>query len=159
MHLKLVFDKTGKIYGAQIVGQDGVDKRIDTIATTIRLGGDIASLMDLELAYAPPYSSAKDPVNMLGFVADNVLKGLVSFVGYDEVDRDGKYVGDEEAVVLDVREEEERAVKEFKTDIAIPLSQLRKRYHELDPKKLTVLFCPAGIRAYSAARVLAQKGV
>lgn len=158
MHLKLVFDKTGKIYGAQIVGQDGVDKRIDTIATTMRLGGGVASLTDLELAYAPPYSSAKDPVNMLGFVADNVLKGLVSFVGYDEVDRDGKYVGDEEAVVLDVREEEERAVKEFKTDVAIPLSQLRKRYHELDPKKLTVLFCPAGIRAYSAARVLAQKG-
>ncbi|MGI6349553.1 MAG: FAD-dependent oxidoreductase [Eubacteriales bacterium] len=158
MHLKLVFDKTGKIYGAQIVGQGGVDKRIDTIATTMRLGGGVASLMDLELAYAPPYSSAKDPVNMLGFVADNVLKGLVSFVGYDEVDRDGKYVGGEEAVVLDVREEEERAVKEFKTDVAIPLSQLRERYHELDPKKLTVLFCPAGIRAYSAARVLAQKG-
>ena len=135
-----------------------MDKRIDTIATTIRLGGDVASLMDLELAYAPPYSSAKDPVNMLGFVADNVLKGLVSFVGYDEVDRDGKYVGGEESVVLDIREEEERAVKEFTTDVAIPLSQLRKRYHELDPKKLTVLFCPAGIRAYSAARVLAQKG-
>ncbi len=158
MHLKLIFDKDGKIFGAQIVGQDGVDKRIDTIATTIRLGGNVASLMDLELAYAPPYSSAKDPVNMLGFVADNVLKGLVSFVGYNEIDAKGNYIGSEDAVVLDIREDEERMVKEFASDIAIPLSQLRKRYTELDPSKLTIVFCPAGIRAYSALRVLMQKG-
>lgn len=158
MHLKLIFDKAGKIFGAQIVGQDGVDKRIDTIATTIRLGGNVTSLMELELAYAPPYSSAKDPVNMLGFVADNVLKGLVSFVNYNEIDKDGNYTGSEDAVVLDIREEAEREVKEFKSDAAIPLSQLRRRYGELDKDKLTIVFCPAGIRAYSALRVLMQKG-
>jgi len=84
--LKMVFDKNGKILGAQIVGQDGVDKRMDTLATTMRLGGTIYDLEELELAYAPPFSSAKDPVNMLGFVAENILSGLASFIEWEELD-------------------------------------------------------------------------
>ena len=84
--LKMIFDPKGKIYGAQIVGQDGVDKRIDTLATVIRLNGTIYDLMELELSYAPPFSLAKDPVNMLGFVSENILSHKANFIEWDEVD-------------------------------------------------------------------------
>jgi NADPH-dependent 2,4-dienoyl-CoA reductase/sulfur reductase-like enzyme/peroxiredoxin family protein/TusA-related sulfurtransferase/rhodanese-related sulfurtransferase len=158
MQLKLIFDKTGKIFGAQIVGQDGVDKRIDTIASTIRLGGDIYSLKKLELAYAPPYSSAKDPVNMLGFVAENVLTGKVNFVNYNEIDKDGKYTGGKDYIVLDVGEDAERMVFSINNSVHIPLGQLRSRLSELDKNKLTIVYCAIGVRSYNGARILMQSG-
>ena len=153
MTIKLLFSPDGgKIFGAQIVGTDGVDKRIDTIGVALRLGAGVEDLKNLELAYAPPYSSAKDPVNMVGFVASNVLAGLVSFSDWDV---EHKHPG---ATLLDVREELE--VKSFAIPgaVNIPLGQLRDRLGELDPGKEIVIFCGIGVRAYNAARILMQHG-
>ena len=158
MILKLIFDKQGKILGAQIVGQEGVEKRVDTIASTIRQNGDIQTLKTLELAYAPPYSSAKDPVNMLGFVAENVLGGLVRFVRYDALDSDGRYTGNEDHIVLDVGEEAERAVFSMADSVHIPLGLLRDRLDTLDKNKLIIVYCAIGVRSYNAARILMQRG-
>lgn len=151
--LKLLFSMDGKkLYGAQIVGRSGVDKRIDTIATTIRLGGGIEELASLELAYAPPYSSAKDPVNMAGFVAGNVLAGLVEFAPWDAVEKMP------EAVLLDVREEAELLAFSLPGAVHIPLGQLRKRLSELDKDKVIITFCAIGVRSYNAARTLMNNG-
>lgn len=153
--LKMIFDGNGKIYGGQIVGQDGVDKRIDTLATTMRLNGTIFDLEELELAYAPPFSSAKDPVNMLGFVAENIIKGLVSFIEPWELDH---LLASErkDYVVLDVTEEVERMVFSISNSVSIPLGQLHDRVKELDTNKLIVIYCAIGVRSYNAARVLMQ---
>ncbi len=151
MIIKLIFSKDGnKIYGAQIVGKEGVDKRIDTIATVIRLNGNIQDLKELELAYAPPYSSAKDPVNMAGFVADNILNGLVSIAEWDSIEKD------KDSIVLDVREDSEVAACALKEYIHIPLGELRDRLDELDKNKEYIIMCAIGVRAYNAARILAQ---
>ncbi len=153
--LKMIFDKTGNIYGAQIVGQEGVDKRIDTIATAMRLGGKASDLKELELAYAPPYSSAKDPVNMLGFVAENILNGLVDFMDWDEYE---SIKDSDEYQVLDVSEEVERMVGFVPDSIHIPLGSIRDRVDELDKNKTIVIYCAIGLRSYVAARILSQKG-
>lgn len=155
--LKLIFGREGNIYGAQIVGQDGVDKRIDTIAVTMRMGGTVYDLAELELAYAPPYSSAKDPVNMLGFVAQNVLEGLVSFIESAELDQllSG---ANEDYTVLDVTEEMERMVFSIPGSHHIPLGQLRGRLDELDKEKLIIPYCAIGVRSYNAARILMEHG-
>jgi len=155
--LKMIFDKEGKIFGAQIVGQDGVDKRIDTLATIMRLNGTIYDLSELELAYAPPFSSAKDPVNMLGFVAENVIMGLVSFIEADELDKHLQR-GNEDYIVLDVTEEMERMVFSISGSYHIPLGQIHDRLNELDREKLIIIYCAIGVRAYNAARVLMQNG-
>ena len=155
--LKMIFDADGKIYGAQIVGQDGVDKRIDTLATTIRLKGTIYDLMELELSYAPPFSSAKDPVNMLGYVAENILSHKARFIEWDEVDallEDKK----DDFVILDVTEEMERMVFAIKDSYHIPLGKLRQRINELDKSKLIIPYCAIGVRSYNAARILMQNG-
>ena len=155
--LKMIFDADGKIYGAQIVGQDGVDKRIDTLATTIRLKGTIYDLMELELSYAPPFSSAKDPVNMLGYVAENILSHKARFIEWDEVDallEDKK----DDFVILDVTEEMERMVFAIKDSYHIPLGKLRQRINELDKSKLIIPYCVIGVRSYNAARILMQNG-
>ncbi|MGI6109953.1 MAG: FAD-dependent oxidoreductase [Eubacteriaceae bacterium] len=153
MSLKLLFSPDGsKIFGAQIVGRDGVDKRIDTLAAVIRLGGSIQDLKELELAYAPPYSSAKDPVNMAGFVAGNLIDGLVRFSDWDVTDHPRK------PVLLDVREDAEVNAFSVNDAVHITLGSLRDRYTELDPEKETVIFCAVGVRAYNAARILMQKG-
>ena len=149
MFLKLLFDKEGKILGAQIVGQDGVDKRMDTIAATIANGGTVETLRELELSYAPPYSSAKDPVNMLGFTAENVLRGRASFVGWNELE--GK-------TVVDVSEEAERTVFSIPGSLHIPLGQLRARMGELPRDRELVLYCAIGVRSYNGARILMQSG-
>lgn len=156
--LKMIFDKNGMILGAQIVGQDGVDKRIDTVATTMRLNGTIYDLTELELAYAPPFSSAKDPVNMLGFVAENVLKNFVTFMEYDELDDILKNTDKESYTVLDVTEDLERMVFSIPGSYHIPLGQLKKRFDELDKNKLTIPYCAIGVRSYNAARLLMQNG-
>ena len=150
IYLKLLFSVDGgKIYGAQIIGQDGVDKRIDTIGTAIRLGAGVSALKDLELAYAPPFNSAKDPVNMAGFTAENVLRGLVKF-------SDWKIP--EDAVILDIREEPEVAEYAFPGAVCIPLGQLRSRLDELDRGTHYVVMCAGGVRAYNTARILTQNG-
>ncbi len=155
--LKMLFDKDGKIFGAQVVGQEGVDKRIDVLATTIRLGGTIFDLTELELAYAPPYSSAKDPVNMLGFVAENMLRGIASFTDWDELDR-LEASGREDYEVLDVSEDMERMVFQIPGSCHIPLGQLRHRIEELDKEKLVIPYCAIGVRSYNAARMLMNNG-
>ena len=150
MFLKLLFSMDGaKIYGAQIIGREGVDKRIDTIGTAIRLGADVYALKDLELAYAPPFSSAKDPVNMAGFTAENVLRGLVRF---------SDLTIPEDAVVLDVREEAELLAFEIPGAVNIPLGQIRARIGELVPTAHYVVMCAGGVRSYNAARILMQRG-
>lgn len=157
--LKMIFDKEGKIFGGQIVGQDGVDKRIDTLATVIRLNGSIYDLEELELAYAPPFSSAKDPINMLGFVAENVLREMVHFIEWNELDammRDTERRDD--SIILDVTEEMERMVFSIPGSYHIPLGQLHNRLEELDKSKLIIPYCAIGVRSYNAARVLMQNG-
>ena len=153
--LKLLFSKDGKkIFGAQIVGRDGVDKRIDVIATVMRLNGTVLDLKELELAYAPPYSSAKDPVNMAGFVAENILTGKAAFAEWDALDG-----GDaSNRIVLDVREEAERIVYAVPGSVHIPLGELRNNLSKLDSKKEIIVFCAIGVRAYNAARILQENG-
>lgn len=157
--LKLIFGTMGQIYGGQIVGVEGADKRIDTLATVMKLGGKVHDLTELELAYAPPFSSAKDPVNMLGFTAENILNGLVSFIEPKELD---EILAEEEQskdyIVLDVTEEVERMVYQIPKSYHIPLGQLRQRLDELDKNKTIVPYCAIGVRSYNAARILEQHG-
>ena len=159
MNFKLIFDKNGKILGGQIVGQDGIDKRIDTLAVAIRAGADIYDLTEMELAYAPPFSSAKDPLNMVGFVAENVLNGTAAFIEWDQVDallEDPQKA--ETFTILDVTEEMERMVYSIPGSYHIPLGQLRDRMGELDSNKLIIPYCAIGVRSYNAARILMQNG-
>lgn len=157
--LKMLFDMEGKILGAQIVGQDGVDKRIDTLAVTMRLNGTIYDLEELELSYAPPYSSAKDPVNMLGFTAHNVLDHMVSFIGWDEMD-ELQQPGEENTAftILDVTEEMERLVYQIPGSYHIPLGELRGRMGELEKTRMIIVYCAVGVRSYNGARILMQNG-
>lgn len=156
MVIKLIVEKAAPtdshILGAQIVGYEGVDKRIDTLGVSLRLGATVDDLTDLELAYAPPYSSAKDPVNMAGFAAQNALEGLVTFADwdFDETTPD--------AVILDIREDAERMVSKLPDAVEIPLGELRDRMDELDKDKTYVVFCGIGVRAYNATRTLANHG-
>ena len=153
MNIKLIFSLDGKkIFGAQIVGGSAVDKRIDTIAVAIRLGATVHDLKTLEFAYAPPYSSAKDPVNMAGFVAENILNGRVAIAPWD-VD-----IKDTNILALDVREDIELQAFTLPVYQQIPLGQLRKRLGELDESKEIIIFCAMGVRAYNAARILMGNG-
>ncbi|MGD9569870.1 MAG: FAD-dependent oxidoreductase [Sedimentibacter sp.] len=153
--LKLVFSTDGKkIFGAQIVGEDGADKRIDTIATTIRLGGNIYDLKELELAYAPPYSSAKDPVNMLGFVAENIIQNKIKLAKWNDIDPSKK----SDYTILDIREEMELMVFEIPGAVNIPLGSLRSRLNELNKDDKIIIFCAVGVRSYNAARALMENG-
>ena len=154
MTLKLLFSlEDGKVYGAQIVGHDGVDKRIDTIATTIHFKGNVYDLTKLELAYAPPYNSAKDPVNMAGYVATNILEKLTDVISYEDYIKNK-----DDYVLIDVREVIEFNDGNIKNAINIPLSTLRSKYKELDKSKKYVINCAVGIRGYIAERILKQAG-
>ncbi len=153
LSLKMIFDpKNRRVLGAQIVGWEGVDKRIDVLASVIRMGGTIDDLMELELAYAPPYSSAKDPVNMAGFVAENMLNGLVKNINWNELDQ---YP---DAVLLDVRDPEEEELGAMPGSVLLPVNELRKRLGELDKEKTYIVFCATGVRAYVASRMMTQAG-
>ncbi|NLJ94310.1 MAG: FAD-dependent oxidoreductase [Clostridiaceae bacterium] len=151
MTIKLIFAKDGKVLGAQIVGRDGVDKRIDTIATLMHFGGTVSDLTDLELAYAPPYSSAKDPVNFAGYIAQNILQGLTDSVTYLEYKQN-----QEKYTLLDIRENAETMAFKVDDAIHIPLSEIRNRLDELDNNKHYLTFCAVGLRGYVAERVLTQ---
>ena len=153
--LKLLFAPDGAILGAQGVGTELVDKRIDVIATALKLGAKAPELAALELGYAPPYSSAKDPVNMLGYIADNMLAGRVRTFQWHEVD-DLLAAG---AHFLDVREQDELATGKLAGAQHIPLNQLRGRITEVPSDQPVYVFCQVGLRGYNAARVLVQHGI
>lgn len=158
MHLKLLFaPESGRILGAQVVGYDGVDKRLDVFATAIRAGMTVYDLEHLELAYAPPYGSAKDPINMAGFVASNLLRGDVKFwyaEEYPEKTANG--------TIIDVRSEEEYAAWHMPEAINIPVGVLRSRVDKLldnpDRSQPLFLYCRVGFRSYLAYRILHQAG-
>ncbi|MDP4106504.1 MAG: CoA-disulfide reductase [Bacillota bacterium] len=153
--LKLIFDKeTGKIFGAQAVGSDGVDKRIDVIATAIKGGLTIEDLTNLELSYAPPYSSAKDPVNMAGYVATNIMEGELEHVQWHEVDQ----IVAEGGLLIDVREAKERESGFIEGSINISLNQLRNQLDELPKDQTIYVSCQVGLRGYLASRILKNNG-
>lgn len=152
--LKIIYNKKNdEILGAQVVGYEGVDKRIDIIATAINYHGKVTDLQDIHVAYAPPFASAKDPINMLGYVGANVDDGIVKFMLPDEYQQ----VKDE-VITLDVREDMERAVNKIEGSYHIPYGQLTKRYQELDANKTIVVYCAMGVRAYNCARILMNRG-
>ena len=150
----LYHPETGKIWGAQAVGFDGVDKRIDVLAAYIRKDGTVHDLAEFEHAYAPPYSSAKDPVNMLGFIAENVLDGLSSTATWRDVER-FRAGG---AFFLDVRSPEEFALGSIPGAVNIPHTVLRSRFSELPRDRKIVINCAIGLRGYLAERMLRQNG-
>ena len=156
MTMKVVYEKeTLKLLGAQIVGYDGVDKRIDVLATAISVGMKATGLKDLDLAYAPPYSSAKDPVNMAGFMIENIANGLVKQFHWDEVadlPRDGS------VTLLDTRTANEYAHGHADGFINIPVDELRERLSEIDRTKPLYVMCQSGLRSYISCRILSQEG-
>ncbi|MDQ2085556.1 FAD-dependent oxidoreductase [Herbivorax sp. ANBcel31] len=154
MTIKLLYSLEGDIYGAQIVGFEGVDKRIDVIAASIKFDKKVFDLTELELAYAPPYSSAKDPVNMAGYVAGNVLEGNMDVSYWHEIED----VDPDKTIILDVREPFEKEFGFIENSINIPLGQIRERYNELPFDKEIIVNCQIGLRAYIASKILKQKG-
>ncbi len=154
--LKIVFSPSdGRLLGAQMVGGEGVDKRIDVIATVLTAGGTIYDLQEVEHAYAPPYSSGKDPVNIAGFAAENILQGLVRTVQWSDL-REGRTPAD--AVLLDVREPDEVSRGRIEGAVNVPLHSLRDRLAELPKGRPIIVYCAAGLRAYLACRILSQSG-
>ena len=154
--LKVLYDKkTLDILGAQAVGYEGVDKRIDVIATAIFANLKVDMLKDLDLVYAPPYSSAKDPVNMAGFIIDNIINGVVKQFSYDDLENLRQ---EKDVILLDTR-----TVKEYSRGHAlsftnIPLDELRDNLHLLDKSKKIYVMCQSGLRSYLATRILVQNG-
>ena len=155
MSIKITFDKqTGRLYGAQIVGYDGVDKRIDEFALVIKHNGTIYDLLSIEQAYAPPFSSAKDPVALAGYVAENILSGKVALCYW----RDLKDSKPESTILLDIRTQDEYALGSLPGAVNIPLDELRERMNELPKDKAIITFCAVGLRGYLAYRILVQHG-
>ncbi len=153
--LKLLFHpKTGEIYGAQAIGEDGVDKRIDVIATAINGKLSVYDLVELELTYAPPFGSAKDLVNMAGYVALNIMDGLSQNVQWHEL----KTYQEKGALVLDVRNEHELHGGKIHGSIHIPLDELREKLDEIPKGEVIIVSCQSGLRSYMAERILKQNG-
>ncbi|OVE77351.1 hypothetical protein BVX99_02805 [bacterium F16] len=150
MSIKLLFDKDGKILGVQAVGEKGVAKRVDVIATAMRGGMTVFDLEELELAYAPPYGSAKDPVNFTGMIAANVLEGNSTVVHYDALP--------ENALFLDVREQVEYDIEHIDGCRLIPLGTLRNQLDTLPKDRHIVLYCKVGLRGYLGERILKENG-
>ena len=156
MTMKVIFEKeTYRLLGAQIVGYEGVDKRIDVLATAIRAGMTAIQLKDLDLAYAPPYSSAKDPVNMAGFMIENISNGTLKqwhLADLEELPLDGS------VTLLDTRTAEEYEQGHISGFLNIPVDELRERLGELDPTKPVYVICQSGLRSYIASRILEGNG-
>ena len=156
MSVKLIFEKgSGKIIGAQIVGYDGVEKRLDVIATAMRAGMTIFDLTELELSYAPPFSSAKDPVNMAGFVAENIMTGKTKVFHWNEVD---KLPRDGSVNLLDIRTRMEYDNGTLDGFMNIPVDELRQNLDRLDKTKPVYVTCQIGLRGHVACRILSQNG-
>jgi len=155
MSIKILFSrKDGRIYGAQIVGYSGVDKRIDILSTLIRYGGTVDDLAEMEHAYAPPYSSSKDPINTLGFVAENIMAGLTRIAHWYDVDG----LLEEGVCLLDVRSKEEFDDGSIKGAVNIPIDEIRDRMEEIPQDCPILIFCWVGLRGYLAERILRQHG-
>jgi NADPH-dependent 2,4-dienoyl-CoA reductase/sulfur reductase-like enzyme/peroxiredoxin family protein/TusA-related sulfurtransferase/rhodanese-related sulfurtransferase len=152
--IKLHFSPDGHILGSQIVGYDGVDKSIDVIATALRQRLTVNDLQELELAYAPPFSSAKDPVNMVGFVAENMLSERMQTIAWQDI----AAIDPKNTTILDVGEDQERELGAIEGSHHIPLGKLRDRLNELSQEKSIIVYCQVGLRAYIAARILQQRG-
>lgn len=153
--MKILYNpETEEIYGAQAVGLDGVDKRIDVLATALASKMKVTDLKNLELAYAPPFSSAKDPVNMLGFVAENVQRGLIKTFQWYEVND----LIASKAFILDVREEIETELGNIEGSVNIPFAEIRSNLDKLPKDKPIYLFCHSGVRGHSVTRILRQRG-
>ena len=156
MTMKVVFEKeTYRLLGAQIIGYEGVDKRIDVLATAIHAGLNATQLKDLDLAYAPPYSSAKDPVNMAGFMIDNIAKGTLKQWHLEDMDKISK---DKDVVLLDVRTVGEFSMGHIDGFKNIPVDELRERISEIEKGKPVYLICQSGLRSYIASRILEGNG-
>lgn len=155
LSVKITFspDK-GKLLGAQVVGFEGVDKRVEMFASVIKSGGTIFDLMELEHAYAPPFSSAKDPVNMAGFVADNIMSGRMKIVTWRDIEK----VDAHNDVLLDVRTAEENRDASIPGSLNIPVDELRLRLDEIPSNKRIIIYCAVGLRGYLASRILTQNG-
>ncbi len=151
MYIKILADKKGKLLGSQIVGSKSVDKKIDIIATAMRNNLTVSDLAELELAYAPPYNSAKDPINFAGFIGENILEGKSEVVHSDSIPKD--------AYLVDVRDKDEFAMGSIPGAVNIPLGQIRNRLKEFPKDKITVVFCRVGLRGYLAERILKQNGL
>jgi rhodanese-related sulfurtransferase len=154
MAIKVLFSPEGKIYGTQIVGLEGVDKRVDVMATAIRAGMSVYDLEELELCYAPPYGSARDPLNIAGFMAANILRGDVASMDWNEIDK----LDREKNVLVDVRNPEELSIGMIDGAMNIPLGDLRDRMKEIPHSKRVVVYCQVGKRGYVACRILNQSG-
>ncbi len=155
LSIKINFSPSdGKLLGAQVVGFDGVDKRIDLFAEVIRKGGTIYDLQEIEHAYAPPYSSAKDPVNMAGFVADNILKGKVNIIHWNELSSSDH----SEVFMIDSRTADEHLFGNIKGSVNIPIDEMRARLTEIPKDKKIIIYCAIGLRGYLASRILIQNG-
>lgn len=156
MTMKILFErKTGRILGAQIVGQEGVDKRIDVLAAAIRFGACAEQLKDLDLSYAPPYSSAKDPVNMAGFVIENILAGRVKQFHWEQIPL---LLKERDVTLVDARTKEEYDRGHVEGFINIPVDELRKKKGILDPSRPVYVMCQSGIRSYIACCILSGCG-
>ena len=153
LHLKLIFAPDGRVLGAQATGPEGADKRIDVLATAIRAGLTVTDLADLELAYSPPFGAAKDPVNLAGFVASNLLAGdLAVWRGTDL----GRL--ESTGVLVDVRSAAEYADGHLPGALNIPHTELRERLGEVPRGRTVLVYCASGFRSYLALRVLRQRG-
>lgn len=154
MSCKLLFAPDGKILGCQIVGEKGAERRLDVVATAMRLGATADQLCELELSYAPPFSTAKDPVNMLGYIAQNILKGNANLVDYHYAqNRDV-----DKTILLDVRFPEEFERGHLPGAINIPVDELRDNLDQLDKSKEIIEYCQVGIRSHAAERILSNNG-
>jgi NADPH-dependent 2,4-dienoyl-CoA reductase/sulfur reductase-like enzyme/rhodanese-related sulfurtransferase len=155
MHIKLLFDpENGRVLGAQIVGREGVDKRIDVLAAALRRKDTVFDLQELELAYAPPFSSAKDPVNLAGYTAGNIVDGDMDVIHWHEIE----YLDQESTLLVDVRLPVEYRVGHLADAVNIPLQVMREHLSELPKDKEIILYCQVGFRAYLAYRILVQNG-
>ena len=153
IHLKLLFSRAdGRIFGAQAVGEADVARRIDVIAMALQMGGTVYDLEESELCYAPQYGAAKDPVNMAGMIASNVLRGDLRLADWNQL-------GDASALILDVRSPDEFAIGHIDNAVNIPLEHLRERVRELPRDRPCWLVCGVGQRAYYALRILLQNGI
>lgn len=155
MVLKVIFDENGKIFGAQAVGEAGVDKRIDVIATAIKGNLTVYDLPEIEITYAPPFNSAKDPVNIAGYAAENILKGDLEMVNYDEF---WNFVKENDAVILDVRTSKEFSGGAIEGAININVDDLRANLENLDKNKVYAIYCQVGLRGYLANRIMRNNG-
>ncbi len=153
--LKILFHPTtGKLYGAQMIGYDGIDKRIDLIATVLLNNGSIYDLQDIEHAYAPPYSSAKDPVNQAGYAAENIIADRVKIVNWKQLSK----MDLSNITLIDVRTPDEHELGHIEGSINIEVDKIRERLDEIPRDKKIIIYCGVGIRGYFAARILIQKG-